>query len=527
MADERLTQGRHHLLNGRRALRLGFREDGQRYFQAALLRFRSPELRLGEAHALRGLAEAALAMDLVDEAETQVRAALATYQEIPALVEAFQETCSEGSEEDQETRASLESVRSGAREGEVASWALLGEVLSRRGHLEAAEAALESAQNRFGDLQESAAAAEVYGVHGRVAQREERIDDARTWFDRAVQAHHDAANKEGEIVSRLHLAEVVRQLGDIDVAYATLHEALRLARDMDEELLEGRVLCALGEVALEARHDAEAASYFDDALSAARIAGDIERQAQALVGRGTAGGRRGEADAIPTMFEGIKILGEWPGQLGLAPALLRLGNHARRVGEARLALATSEVARRMYLTRDPIGGQGQALRTQVKALAQLGLGETTLCAAFAREKLAGALQPNAVEVAEWYAERAPDEVVDKLRAEPLESLMTTTRTTLEQILEADLQLAALAREDLDDVDKALGLISVMVEELVRDKPRLSVRPVVGRTEEPAVLRKGGPDAPTESASDAAADSEKGDDGEYKSLEDVYGSLYES
>jgi len=526
MSDERLAQGRHHLLNGRRALQLGFREDGQRYFQAALLRFRSPELRLGEAHALRGLAETALAMDEVDQAERHVRDALQTYQSLPELVQAFQATVGHDDQAEDGTSAeSLAAVRAGAREGEVASWALLGEVLSRRGQLEAAEAALESAQKRFGDLSDSAAAAEVFGVHGRVALREERLDEARGWFERAVQAHRDAGNREGQVVSSLHLADVARQLDDLDAAYDALHQARALAQELEEVILEARVLCAIGEVALEARRDAEAASYFDDAVHAARSAGDVERQAQALVGRGTAGGRRGEPDAIPTMVQGIRILAECPGQLGLAPALLRLGNHARRVGQARLSLAAAEIARRMYTIREPVGGQGQALRTQVKALAILGLGESTLTAAFARERLAGELQPNAVEVAAWYAERAPDEVVDSLRALDLAELMQATQSTVEQILEPDLQLAGLSREHLDGGAGALPLIEVMVEEMVaeRSPPRLAVRPAG----EPASVRPP-PEVPTDTASDSDDESESAEEaGEYRSLDDMYGSLYES
>ena len=58
--DERLEAGRHHLGNGDRALREGYLDDSRSHFEAALLQFRGPELRLGEAHALRGLAHVEL-----------------------------------------------------------------------------------------------------------------------------------------------------------------------------------------------------------------------------------------------------------------------------------------------------------------------------------------------------------------------------------------------------------------------------------------------------------------------------------
>src|SRR5688572_12202947 len=84
--DERLEAGRHHLLNGEKALDEGYLDDSRSHFEAALLQFRGPELRLGEAHALRGLARAEIGCGNLTVAEQAARDAILQYGEVRAIL---------------------------------------------------------------------------------------------------------------------------------------------------------------------------------------------------------------------------------------------------------------------------------------------------------------------------------------------------------------------------------------------------------------------------------------------------------
>lgn len=519
MADERLERGRNDLKNGQRALRLGFVEEGERYFKGALMRFRSPELRLGEAHSLRGLAEVALTNGDLGPAEARARLAIDAYAALPSLVDAFADLGAADS-------PTLAAVLSGARDGEVASLALLGDILSRSGRSEESEVALGQARARLGPADSVAASAGVHMTSGRIDRRAGRVAKAAASFEQAADLYRQVEQLDGVVFAHLLLAEVHTGQGAIEPAYHALHAARGAARELEEPGLEARVLCALGEVALGARHDVEAGSYFDDALIKAREAGDLEREAQALVGRGSVAGHMGDPTAVETIFEGIQSLARSQRHAGMAGALLRLGNRARRISAPRLALICSEVARRLVVETDPVRGQGQALRTQVKALAQLQRPRATLMAAFARRELAGHVQPNANEVADWYADRSAPEVVDEVGAMQVDALLAGVTAVVEEVLATDLGRASLTAADLSDPVAVLPAIALLVQDAheARGPTRLSVQSLPGTSSR----------APTEVPAgervvvDAVEEpTELTDSGTYQSLDDMYGSLYET
>ncbi|MFK7928388.1 MAG: hypothetical protein AB8H79_09365 [Myxococcota bacterium] len=514
MSDERLEAGRHHLLNGRRAVQLGYPDEGRSYYEAALLQFRGPELRLGEAHALRGIAQVELSVGDVAAAETRTRAALDCYQ---SLLEALEKL---------DDPSAVEETRDGALEGEAAAWALLGDVLSRRGRSEAARAALQSARNRFGDLGEGLPAAGVWSALGRVALREDRAAEARDAFEQSAEHHRKANDTEGEVVARMMIAESYIHEGDIDHAELELQDTRILARNIENKILEGRVLCSLGACSLRDGRAQEAFSFFEDALPLSREAGDTEREGVALVGMGSAASARNDAAALGHLLDGAKALASLDHKPGLANTMLRIGNHARSVDAPVLALAAAEVARRMHARTDPIIGQGQALRTAVKALTALRQGRASLAAAIAREKLAGNVQPNANSVADWMRARAPDGLADAYERLTVEELLAETRSEAERVLGPTFEQERMSPDVLDDAEGALALFDALGKRAGGAVPKLQI----------AVDPDASP--PTEGDEDVfddfdeirrtqAKQQEAEKEGEYVSIDDVYDSLYDA
>lgn len=428
MSDERLEAGRHHLHNGRRALQLGFPVEGRSHFEAALLQFRGPELRLGAAHALRGLGDIELSVDRTADAERHVRAAIAEYQALLGLLE------------DLDDPLAVSEIRTDAHQGEAAAWAVLAELLSRSGRLEQAHAALEAARGRLDGLEESAAGASVFSAFGRLALREGRDADAGRWFERALATHRAIDDHEGQVSSLLVMAEVDRRREQLDAADDTLHEALGLARQLDERALEARVLCALGAVAMQRERVDEARSYYEDALPHARFAGDAEREAIALVGLGEAASASRDPSAMAPLLEGARLLTRIGKLQPLSQAFQRIGLHAVRTETPGLGLVAAEASRQLSLAFDPVHGQGQALRVAVRALAQLGQGRPALVSAMARVAIAGDVQPQADGVARWYKERAPSLAVERLERlsgqELLDEALAGAHAILDPVLAA-------------------------------------------------------------------------------------------
>jgi hypothetical protein len=148
------------------------------------------------------------------------------------------------------------------------------------------------------------------------------------------------------------------------------------------------------------------------------------------------------------------------------------------------ALACSESARQLWLDVDPIRGVGQALRLQVKALAELRQWAAMVTVAEARAAVASDAQPNAAEVRAFYRSRAAGhEDQEAFYAE------------LDQLSESELELKAEAMVQ--------ALLEPMVEGLELDVHGLGVaggavallRAVVAATPAPAPARGAVPELP--------------------------------
>lgn len=392
--DERLEAGRHHLKNGDNALHGGRLAESRNHFEAALLQFRGPELRLGEAHALRGLAAVQLGLGDLASAQGGLQQAIDAYRDVLHQLEHFDH---EG--------VSGETERD-AREGEAAAMVLLGDALLRSGRTEEARHHLTVARDLFRGLGEVAAASGVYTALGRLALREGRLGDAKDALAKAVGLLTDAGDVAGEASARLLRAEADRLEGALDTAADELKRAARLAEKARDAGLLGRARSALGSVLAQRGRLQEAEGSYEEALSALRAAGDRPAEAFALLGRGDVRSRRQDLNAIHDLEEGTRQMAQLEHRHGLGLAMLRIAAHLLRLQLPAYSLACAESARQLWLDVDPIRGVGQALRLQVKALAELREWATMVTVAEARAAVAGDSQPNANDVRAFYRDRA-------------------------------------------------------------------------------------------------------------------------
>lgn len=462
--DERLEAGRHHLVNGERALDQGYPDDARAYFESAFLQFRGPELRLGEAHAQRGLArvEHALGRDAV--AEDLVRAAVRSYRDLLAWLE------------DHDPAGVSGDMRAQTREGEVAALVLLNEVLVRAGHVPEARAALEEARATAAALGNAGLLADVRVNEGRLALRFGRLAEAQRHFGEALAAHQQDGNPAGEAGVWLLISELHRAQGQLDVARDALDKARPLAEGAHNDRLVGRVLYSLGSLASLQGDLAQARALYDDALPMVREAGDTELEAYLLLGIGEVESRSGQGSPLEDLVDGARMLGAVGHRHGVASALLRIAEHGLRVHEPELALTAAEAARRLWAPIDPVRGVGQALRYVTKALMAMKRWRAGLLTAVTREAIAGASQPNAREVADFYRRRAPRPWVTALEGLPREELARRSELVVKQILEPILRDIEIDEGALGTVGGALEIVEKLDATMPSPAPEPSEEP---------------------------------------------------
>lgn len=449
--DERLEAGRHHLVNGDRALKQGYPSDARAHFESALFQFRSPELRLGEAHAQRGLAQVALADGELSEAERRARAARRAYRE---LIEILDRVDHEG------VSAQL---RQDAEEGEASTLVVLGDILVRSARNEEARDALGRAREIYATLSQPPSEAGVWNALGRLAIREGRIETARHALDQSMNIHTVSGDLAGRVDVLLSHAELSRLEQDLQGAERALRKALPLAGDARSPRLQGRVHGALGSLMLQSLRLGEAREHYVEALPRVREAGDLEMEAYVLLGLGDVESRSGEPAALGRLHHAARLLGELQHQHGLAGALLRVSEHALRVSEPELSLVCAESARRLWASSDPIRGTGMALRMVVKSLAALGQWPAVLAASMARAALAGDVQPNAQAVADFYRARARDEVVRELDDLQPSALLGEAVTRIEAVVVQVLEPFGLELHVLGTSSGILGVLELLVQ----------------------------------------------------------------
>jgi tetratricopeptide (TPR) repeat protein len=446
--DERLEAGRHHLDNGIRALRQGYLDESRSHFEAALLQFRSPELRIGEAHALRGLGEVELHGGNLAGAESVTRASIREYQEVRNQLDRVDPS-----------HVSIELHRD-SEEGEAAAHTLLGEVLIRAGRTEEARHELAYAHQLYATLgEEVASAAGVYMNLARLGMREGKSADARVAVDKAIDLLGRCGETVGQAGAWLLAAEVERLNGRLPEADEALGHAMRLADETRQVTMQGRARSQQASLLAQQGRYEEAVAAYDDALGRIRDAGDVEMEAYALLGRGDVRSRLKDPGALFDLVEGTRLLAQLEHRHGLGTAMLRLSEHAVRQELPAYALAAAESARQFWQVSDPRRGVGHALRLQVKALTMLKKWPAVITIAHARAALAGDLQPHAIEVRDYYRQRSPKTLLADLDQLDATQLELRAESMVEALLEPTLQQLDLDFQSLGVPGGALAITS--------------------------------------------------------------------
>jgi tetratricopeptide (TPR) repeat protein len=446
--DERLEAGRHHLDNGIRALRQGFLDESRSHFETALLQFRGPEMRIGEAHSMRGLGEVELHGGNLGGADSVTRAAIREYQEVRNQLDRVDPS-----------HVSTE-LRRDSEEGEAAAHTLLGEVLIRAGRSEEARHELAYAHQLYATLgEEVPSAAGVYLNLARLGMREGRTAEARTAVDKAIDLLGRCGDPIGQSGAWLLAAEIERLNGRLAEADNALGHAMRLADETRQVTMQGRARSQQASLLAQQGRLEEAVAAYDDALGRIRDAGDVEMEAYALLGRGDVRSRQSDPAAMFDLVEGTRLLAQLEHRHGLGTSMLRLSEHALRQAMPVFALAAAESARQFWQISDPKRGVGHALGVQVKALAALRKWPAVITVAHARAAIAGDLQPHAVEVRDFYRERSPSGLLSDLDLLDANQLELRGESMVEALLEPMLRQLDLDFQSLGVPGGALAITS--------------------------------------------------------------------
>ena len=452
----RVDTGRQELSDGERTLRSGLLTEARAHFQEALTQFRVPELRLGEAHALRGLAQVAARTGEPDEALVRAEQAIQTYVSLGIWL-------------DRSGRAG-DPLRTQTTEGELATLVMMAELFLRSGRHEQAREAIERSHSRFRDGADASAAGAAMSALGRLALHAGNYSEARRAFEHALTHYTTSDDTAGQVSVQLALAEMHRLRGTLAEGLAVAGLALASARMLGEPLVEGRVLTALGSLRLQGGDVVAATLRYREALPLVRAAHDSEVVGYTLLGLGECESRSGEGTALDFLVDGARLFGRIGHRHAVATALVRIAEHGARLGEHSLSLVAAESARRHWRTTDPVRGVGQALRLIVKALAGLERFRAAFLAVEYRAELAGHLQPNATAVRSYYRERAPDAWMDQVEGADVVALEKMSALATEEVLEPMLASFQVDAAQLSRLDGALAVVEAFAARVARPSP---------------------------------------------------------
>ncbi len=464
--DERLEAGRHHLVNGSRALEQGYPDDARAHYTAALLQFRGPELRLGEAHALRGLARVALAQGEESAAAGLAERAIRAYADLAAELQRI----------DPEHLG--DDIRVRGIEGEAAAWIVLTEARVRLGDTEGLEDVLTEAWRLADSVQHTGLLADVTVARASLALREGRVDESVSHLERARALHESAGSGAGQAGALLLIAGLHRWRGEGAAALHALERAGPLANAQGSDRLLGRVAHARALLALDAGAWGDAEIGFRTALPVLGRAGAFELVGQAWLGLAEVASQTGAEGLRAHVGEALRryaAVGSVDGQGALA---LLLADHALRGGEPLLGVLASECARRLWRSRDPVRGGGQALRLMTRALAALGRARAAAVAAELRARVAGADQPGAVEVARWHRGRIPKGEASDLDPLDATALEAELIASVEALLAEKLDRAGLTLDAISGATGARAALELLIEQVPEIVAGASVAPEI-------------------------------------------------
>ena len=205
---------------------------------------------------------------------------------------------------------------------------------------------------------------------GRSALRSGRLAEARESLARSDAMLTASGDWEGRVEVQLLMADIERMSGSLDEALQRALAAEATVQSLGGGRLLGRCLTVLGATRLQLEQLQGAREAYEGAVEAARSAGDWELEGMARTGLADALFRLDDVDSLTCLVDGARILAELGHGQGLGLAMLLAAKHGMALHHPALALVAAECARQRFLGTDPHRGVGQALRLQVKALAE-------------------------------------------------------------------------------------------------------------------------------------------------------------
>ena len=447
MAKDPIESGRELLKRGDQAVKNGDLADARVRYQAALCVFRNPALLLGEAHALRGMAVVTLGEGMFSAAMDEARTSQAAY-----------EVCLESVGKSSLNDKAKRKLTDEARDGLGNALLIESDVLNRMGRSGEAEAVLEKSRAYFEGSESRNTPAAFYIAAGKMAMRTGQMKEAEDQMRTALKVYKTDQDRIGEVGALLQMAELHRQQLKVHKAEEALNLARSIVLRLDEPNIEASVWMALGSLHLQAMRLEKARASYERALGILKGTVHLGREGLALMGLGEVQSRDGDPKALSTMFLGTECLVKKGSRTGFISAMLRVGEHGLRNGDAGLALISGESARRMAREDGQVLIQGRAMRIIVKSLASLRESRATLAAALAREAVAGAIQKNAVDVAQYYRRRAPKPLVAELDALTTPEILSYSERQVSRVLRPILASLNSASNTLNQME---GMLSIL------------------------------------------------------------------
>lgn len=464
MRDERLAAGRHHLDAGTEALGTRAFEEAEQAFRSALIQFAGPDLKIGAAHALRGLATVQLSQGHTVPAEAYLRDAVRQYRDVRKQLDQLDDT-----------GVSAE-IRNQALQGEAVTQVLLGDLLIRTGRDHEAREARDWARAAFDGVAKGPAIAGLHALTGRLAARDGELDEAKTAYRMAATVYERAGDGAGRAGVLQAIAEIARLEGDLPQAEKLLSDSRQLARDAGDRAGELRALAGLGSLAMHAGDPESGILAYDQVLAVAHQLHDDEMLGFAHLNLGQLRSITRRGDPLMHLREAVRILGGLGISHGVGAALHHVATHALANERPAFALAAAEGARRLWRSMDPTRGVGQAMRLQVKALAALDEPRALLAVAYARANLVGDHNPKAIEVRDHYRRRADPLWVESLESKDATTLFRTAEEHVRAVLNPFLLGHGWTVSELTVTSQALALIDVL-HQLERDEPAENLPPL--------------------------------------------------
>ena len=392
--------GHSHLRNAEAALKRQDEISARQFFEWALAEFQGAELLVGQGHALRGLGTIELQQGHTLEAEELLVRATKAYRSVRSVLDEVDDS------------GDGESIRNEALAGEAAARVLLGELFLNVGRDTEAREARDWSRAAYDAVGRRPSEAGLWALTGRLALRDGEPEESIFAYEQALKVHVEQEDHRNEVVVLLSLAEAHRLCGEDD--QGLLLKALERSQDLKSPSLQARVLSGRGASALQRGDLERALVLYNEVLALADKLGDNTIKGYAHLNLTEICSQLTTGDPLEHGREAVRLLGLAGASHGIGAALHHLASHAVRRKRYLFALSFSEGARRLWRGMDPTRGVGQALRLQVKSLAGLRSWGAVLAVAKARANLMGQSSQNALDVWEFYRERAPKEWLDRL-----------------------------------------------------------------------------------------------------------------